>query len=141
MKTKFEKWLQNVGLKKTKHRLLILDILDSEHNFLSAEDIFIKAKEEDASISLSTVYRILESLTKQQLVDTVNVEYSKQVLYEIKHDAHAHHLICLGCHKVIHIENCPVHEYEKNVEKTYDFKVSSHTLDLYGYCKDCQKKL
>ena len=139
MKPKFEKWLKNVGLKKTKPRLIVLNILDGEDGFLSAEDIYLKAKEEDASISLSTIYRILESLSKQDLVETVHVEYSKQVLYEIKHDHHAHHLICLNCHKVIHIEDCPVHDYEAEVAAAYNFEVSNHRLDFYGYCEDCQK--
>ncbi|MFH5881730.1 MAG: Fur family transcriptional regulator [Candidatus Izemoplasmataceae bacterium] len=139
--TKFKNWLSISGLKKTKHRILILDILDNNDEFLSADDIYLKAKEVDDSISLSTVYRILEQFTKSELITPITVDYSKQVLYELKHDEHTHHLICLNCKKVIHVKGCPIHDYQKDLANKYGFKMAEHKLDFYGYCKKCASKM
>ncbi|MFP4286864.1 MAG: Fur family transcriptional regulator [Candidatus Izemoplasmataceae bacterium] len=139
--TKFKHWLNLNGLKKTKHRLMVLNILDQETMFLSADDIYLKAKELDDSVSLSTIYRILEQFTKTDIVTPVTVDYSKQVLYELSHDEHTHHLICLGCKKVIHIKGCPIHNYQNEIASDYHFNIKNHKLDFYGYCESCQKAL
>ncbi len=138
MSTMHETWLENKNLKKTKHRLLILKILDESDAFLSADDIYMRAKKEDADISLSTVYRVLESFTDHGLVSAGSVEFSKKVLYELAHPKHGHRLICLSCHKVVYVEDCPLGDYEKRVEAQHDFDIRKHRLDFYGYCDACK---
>ncbi len=140
MSKKLRDWLLSVGLKRTKPRLLVLDILHKNEHFMSADDIFVKAKKVDKSISLSTVYRILESFVEKEIVSPVTLEYSKHLLYELKHETHAHHLICLSCKKVIHVHNCPLESFEKQMGDQYDFKVKNHKLEFYGLCSACQAK-
>lgn len=136
---KMKRWLDKANLKKTKHRVMVLDLLDKSSDLLSAEDIYMKLKQDDESVSLSTVYRILESFVQSELVTTVNVEFSKQVLYELKHEAHCHHLICTQCHKVIHVHSCPLTSYQKTLENEHGFTISNHTLDFYGVCDACKE--
>jgi Fur family ferric uptake transcriptional regulator len=132
--------LNEAGLKKTKHRLLILDLLYKSDTFVSADDLYIKAIEIDHSISLSTIYRILESFSEHDIVVPVTIENNKQVYYELYHEVHMHHLICTECNKVIHIEGCPVHGFESDVAENYGFKIEKHRLDFYGICPECQEK-
>ena len=138
--SKFIKWLDHAQLKKTKHRLLILKLLDQAADFVSAEDLFLQAKEHDAKLSLSTVYRILDSFVKASIVSPLNIENAKQVYYEIAHSEHAHHLICLECSKVVHIKGCPLDSFEKQVEANHGFSIQSHTLDFYGLCEKCKSQ-
>lgn len=140
MATPYETWLQEKDLKKTKHRLLILSILDRSDAFLSADDLYMRAKEEDADISLSTVYRILETFTDKGLVSAGSVEFSKKVLYELAHHKHGHRLICLSCHKVVYVEDCPIGDYEDRVSSQYGFDIREHRLDFYGYCDECKAR-
>ncbi len=134
----FEKRLTEAGLKKTKHRLLVLNILNATKTFLSMDDIFNQAIKVEPTISFSTVYRILEMLSSHHIVKEVNVDISKQTLYELAHDDHTHHLICLRCHKVIHVEGCPIHDYQDAVASKHNFTMTNHNLDFYGYCKQCE---
>ena len=138
-KDKFGDVLHDVGLKKTKHRILLLDLLHKADDFLSADDLFIKAKEIDDSISLSTVYRILDSFVECDIVSPISLEYQKQLFYELKHEEHAHHLICRKCHKVIHVKGCPVHSFEREIEKSHHFHIEKHKLEFYGLCEECMK--
>ncbi|MFW5894590.1 MAG: Fur family transcriptional regulator [Bacillota bacterium] len=140
MQANHERWLEEKNLKKTKHRLLILRILDESNAFLSAEDLFMRAKEEDTEISLSTVYRILETLNEKGIVSSGSVEFSKKNLYELAHHKHGHRLICLSCHKVIYVEDCPLGTYENKVSRQYGFDIRKHKLDFYGYCEECKNQ-
>lgn len=133
------KRLDTAGLKKTKHRHLILDLIDQSECLLSAEDLYLSAKVVDPSISLSTVYRSLEQFLRHNLVRTVALEQENKTLYESAHVRHMHHLICTSCHKVIHLSRCPVKGMEQSITTDYGFAVSSHTLEFYGVCADCQK--
>lgn len=134
------KLLRNVGLKKTKHRLLILDLFHQNDDFLSADDLYSQAKEIDPSISLSTVYRILESFVDNNIVVAVSLDNQKQLFYELKHTDHSHHLICTKCQKVIHVKGCPVHNFENELAEEYHFAIEKHRLEFYGICEECQKK-
>ena len=136
-----EKMLEEKNLKKTSHRLLILDILKKSERFLSADDVYMNVTKEDKGISLSTVYIILETFTGKGIVSAVNVEFSKKVLYELSHETHGHRLICTNCHKVVYVEECPVHTFEDKIRKEYDFDIKRHKLDFYGLCKECQAEL
>lgn len=136
-KGKFGDLLKSVGLKKTKHRILLLDLFHQSDGFLTADDLYSKAKDIDDSISLSTVYRILESFVECAIVSPVSLDHEKQLYYELKHEEHAHHLICTECHKVIHVHACPVHSFEESLEKEHHFHVTKHKLEFYGVCEEC----
>lgn len=136
-KTDFGDLLKRVGLKRTKHRMLLLELLHQEDEFLSAEQLFMKAKDTDESISLSTVYRMMDSFVECDIVSPVSLEYAKEVFYELKHEEHAHHLICTECHKVIHVKGCPVHSFEDEIKKDYHFHIDKHKLEFYGVCEEC----
>jgi Fur family ferric uptake transcriptional regulator len=132
----YDALIQEKGLKRTAHRVKCLEILDRSNGFLSAEEIHQKMGE---VIPISTVYRVLESLCSVDLVSELNLDHKSMKVYERSHDHHAHHLICTACHKVIHIEGCPLKSYEKDLQEAYGFLMDHHSLDFYGLCDRCQK--
>lgn len=132
--------LQEHGLSQTKHRQLLLDIIGESHQFLTADQLYLEMVKQDASISLSTVYRIVDVFVQKGILRKVMMDTSNQAFFELAHVHHCHHLICTNCHKVIHIEGCPIRDYEKNIANQYGFIVQDHKLELYGLCADCQGK-
>ena len=109
-------------------------------SFVTAEDLYFKAKQADDTISLSTIYRILELFNKKNIVQKTTLLEDDKAVFELNHiDHHHHHLICLGCKKVIDIGQCPLGSFEKDIEATTDFSIVDHKLEIYGYCKDCKK--
>ena len=133
--------LRQSGLKSTKHRTAILNMLKQSNMPMPAEKIYIQLKEAGNSINLSTVYRTLEALTERGLLNKHSIINDSRALYEYNNKVHKHFLVCMGCKKMLTIEHCPLEEYEKILEKETDFIISGHKLDLYGYCADCQKNL
>lgn len=136
----YRKKLNEKDLKFTKHRSMILGILDNASKPLSAEEIFLKMKEEGSTVSLSTIYRTMETLEGNGIViKTVFMDDSCS-RYEYNRMKHKHLLFCIGCNKVISIESCPVEEYAISLCSQENFAPVGHRLEIYGICPDCKNK-
>ena len=131
--------LKNNGLKNTKHRSAILDILVQSDQPIAAEQIFHELKERNISINLSTVYRTLETLTEKNMVTKISIIGDSRALFECNKMVHKHYLVCTGCKKIIDINRCPLEAYEKVLEQETNFKISGHKLNIYEFCPQCQK--
>lgn len=130
--------LKQTGLKNTKHRNSVLDILVNCNHPLTVEQIFFALKEKNISINLSSVYRTLECLVAKGLLVKSNIHGDNKGLFEFYRREHRHHLICSECRKIISIEGCPLEAYEKLLQEKTGFDVTGHRLEIYGYCEDCK---
>lgn len=130
--------LKKHDLKLTRHRLFVLNQFLLENRLFSADDLYLLMKEEDLTVSLSTIYRILESFSSHGLIKSVTITNEQQVYYKLHNKHHAHHLICKKCHKVIPINGCPIHPLEKSLKQEMEFQIEEHILEFYGICKECQ---
>lgn len=128
------------GLKNTKHRNLIYNILKDSDCPLTMEDIFLELKDVDTSISFSTVYRVLEAFAAKRIAEKSNSSTDGKSAFELNPTAHKHRLICIGCKKMVAIEGCPLGEFSKSLEKNTQFDITAHRLELFGYCPDCRDK-
>ncbi len=137
---KYRQWLRNHNLKATDARMHLLEVLDSTDKLLTAEDLYFQLKKALPELSLSTVYRSLEQLSQNHLVSEVNVENRKETHFELSHTTHAHHLMCLSCGKLVHLEDCPVRDYVEKTGRRHGFNITDHRVDLYGYCSACQEQ-
>ena len=129
--------LKKNGLKNTKHRSEVLRILELSSQPVTADYIYKRLETEGKSISLSTVYRNLELLVKKDIALKMNAVESEKSLFELNKRIHRHYLICLGCHRMFPIDDCPLDDYEKALQKKTGFSITGHKLEIYGYCKDC----
>ncbi|MCE5202440.1 MAG: transcriptional repressor [Synergistaceae bacterium] len=132
--------LKQSGLKNTKQRTAVLDFLEHHDGPISAEQVFVELKQRDLSVNLSTVYRILETLANKGIITKLYIVGDTKALFEYKRIMHRHYLVCLGCRKIIAIDNCPLEAYEKSLEKSTNYSIAGHRLDIYGYCPECRKK-
>ncbi len=132
--------LAGSGLKVTKQRAAILEILAKSDAPLTAEQVFLALKNASVPANLSTVYRVLEVLSDKKLVEKLRISEDTKTLFEYNRMIHKHNLICLGCNRVVAIRHCPLGDYEEKLAKETDFYISGHKLDIYGYCPECRKK-
>jgi Fur family ferric uptake transcriptional regulator len=42
---------------------------------------------------------------------------------------------------MITLRDCPLSDYEKELEKTTDYSIVGHDLSMYGYCPECKNKI
>ncbi|HEY8436282.1 MAG TPA: Fur family transcriptional regulator [Haloplasmataceae bacterium] len=128
--------LAQKGLRLTTQRQLVYNMMKNERLPLNAETIYHKLHEQNESINLSTVYRILDLFEAHQIVTKT---YFDNKAYYALNEGHKHYLTCLNCQTVVEVDHCPIPELESQIEATTHFLITSHRLDFFGLCPNCQK--
>lgn len=126
------------GIRITKHRHSILQVLQESKEPLSAEAIYSYLKRQGVSINFSTIYRNLDALIVKDLIIKTILE--ERAVYELNYNEHKHHVVCMKCKKIIAVACCPFEEYGKMIKEKLNFNVTKHKLEIYGYCADCDEE-
>ncbi len=128
--------LNVTGLRATSQRALILKII--RHGHLDADEIYRQARIRQPRLSLSTVYRTLQALKKLGLVEELHFDEAHHH-YEMKPSSEHHHLVCLGCGKVVEFA-CPLSpKMKKDIALEKGFKVVGVEIRMTGYCPKCRQ--
>ncbi|VAW51945.1 Ferric uptake regulation protein FUR [hydrothermal vent metagenome] len=130
--------LKNVGLKVTLPRMKILEFLESSKvRHQSAEDIYRSLLNDGVEIGLATIYRVLTQFESAGLVERHHFE-SGQAVFELSEKGHHDHIVCISCGKVEEFFDEMIENRQREVAASKGYKVTDHSLILYGKCPDCQ---
>ncbi|MEH2075067.1 MAG: Fur family transcriptional regulator [Nostoc sp.] len=121
---------------RTRSQERIFNLLKTIKKGISAQDIYVELRNTNQSMGLATVYRSLEALKLEGIVQVRNLA-NGEALYSLAQQD-KHHLTCLQCGVSIPIHQCPVHDLEDQLESSHKFKVFYHTLEFFGLCNQCQ---
>ena len=122
---------------RTRNQERILTLLQTLNRAISAQDIYVQLRKGSQSIGLATVYRALEALKLEGVVQVRTLASGESLYSSVQQDKH--HLTCLQCGKSIPINECPVHELEIQLHQSHQFKIFYHTLEFFGLCNQCQE--
>ena len=129
--------LNVTGLRATSQRALILEVIRRGH--LDADEIYRQARAKQPRLSLSTVYRTLRMFKRLGLVEELHFDETHHH-YEVKPSSEHHHLVCLGCGKVVEFE-CPLSpKMKKDIAREKGFEVTGVEIRMTGYCSKCRQK-
>lgn len=126
-----------MSLRRTRSQERIVEILKTLEGSISAQDLYVELRSRDLTMGLATVYRSLESLKLEGVVQARTVPNGESLYSLVQEDRH--HLTCLQCSKSIPIDECPIHDLENQLRQSYQFKVYYHTLEFFGLCATCQQ--
>jgi len=130
--------MKETGMRVTNQRSLIMEIIRQGKGHLDADEIYRLARERESRISLSTVYRTLQMFKKLGLVEELHFDETHHH-YEIKPSTEHHHLLCLGCGKIIEFRQ-PLSRYvSRNVAEAKDFDIVKTEVRMTGYCAKCRQ--
>ncbi len=128
--------LKNVGLKVTLPRMRILEILErSEGEHYTAEDVYRLLLDAGEEIGLATVYRVLTQFEAAGLVNRHHFEGGHAV-FELNRGSHHDHMVSLKSGKVVEFVDDIIEERQQQIAKEHGFKITGHTLILYGEFED-----
>ena len=141
----FEALFRKKRLRMTKPRRVIIKILCESSDYLSAEDIFDKLKNDFPGIGLATVYRTIILLSNLGIVTRFEFGEGKAryELSENKEGSHHHQIVCEKCYKVINYsdftdEECEFHSLMENIlGEKFGFNIKRHVVQYYGICNKC----
>ena len=135
------KRLAEKGLRATSQRQHVYEVLLSQRDHPSAEEVFMRAKQSKPEISMATVYNSLDALVKCGVVRQVNVDRGA-TLFCSNMSEHAH-FCCDDCGKVfdVDLKNSP---RVPEVDVPSEFQVRKIDIALHGRCTgtcaDCGRK-
>ena len=123
--------LKKAGLKVTLPRLRILELLEEKKEMhLSAEDIYKKLLEAGEDVGLATVYRVLTQFEQAGIVVKNNFEEGRAV-YELHHDQHHDHMVCVETGKIIEFHDEIIEQRQSDVAKDLGYDIVDHSMVLY----------
>ncbi|MEM6425199.1 MAG: Fur family transcriptional regulator [Cyanobacteria bacterium P01_H01_bin.119] len=122
--------------KRTRSQNQVLTALQRLNRAISAQDLH-SALRQQYGIGLATVYRALDALKLDGVVQMRTLPSGESLYSLVKEDRH--HITCLQCGNSIAIAECPVHELEHHLHQSHRFKIFYHTLEFFGLCPDCYK--
>lgn len=132
--------LKEKGVRLTRQRQVLLDLIDGSGDHLDAETLYNLARQKDAKLNRVTVYRTLKMLKESGLVDELDLLHKDgdQHYYETKMKREHAHIICLDCGKVEEYFGEPLSKMRKEVEDSLGFAVAVMRTEIGGYCSHCQ---
>jgi Fur family transcriptional regulator, ferric uptake regulator len=130
--------MSSTGLiaKLTPHQERILKTLEAIDGEISTQDLYVQLRTSYKTLGLATVYRGLEVLRLQGLVQS-RTSIEGESLYTLV-QKHQHYFTCLQCSKSMAIDACPVCQIEAELAQKQSIKVFYHTLEFFGLCTFCQ---
>jgi Fur family ferric uptake transcriptional regulator len=123
-------YCQTLGMRLSKQRRFVLELLWQEKEHLSAREIYDRLNQRGKDIGHTSVYQNLEALSAQGVIECV--ERSDGRLYGNISDPHSH-VNCLDTQKImdVHIE-LPA-ELLRQVEEQTGIRITNYTIDFYGH--------
>lgn len=134
----FSTYMENHGLRRTPERFTILEEIYARNDHFDADEFYEDLKKKQLNISRATVYNTLELLHSCDLIK--KHQFGKnQAQYEKSYGHKQHdHVICVDCKKVVEFCDPRIHQIQSMMGELLNFKITHHSLNLYGICGTCQ---
>ena len=137
----FKQLLKKNNLKFTIQREVILETLYNSDEHLTPEALhhLIQEKYPELNTGIATVYRTLSLLEDSHVVTSLSFG-AQGKKYELGAKEHHDHLICTECGKITEFVDEEIEKRQQAITKELGFKMSDHSMQIYGTCKECQEK-
>ncbi len=125
-------------MRLTKQRKIILEKLKSTTTHPTAVEVYDEVRKELPNISLGTVYRNLETLSQQGLIQKLE-SCGDQKRFDGMAEPHLH-VICTQCGRV---RDVPEHfhlDLDRLTQANTDYKITGVRLELLGICPECNQE-
>lgn len=129
------------GIRMTAQRRAILSVIETASKHLDASQILRKARSLDSSVDRSTVYRTLDLLKRQGLVDELDLMHlNGEGHYYERKLGHDHiHMACLRCGKITEFVSPTFEALKKQLQRDCSFHIVVSRLEVGGYCAVCRR--
>ena len=123
----------------SKQREAIIKYLRSVKTHPTAEKVYNDLRVEYPEISLGTVYRNLDKLSKSGEILRLK-EYGNKDRFD-GNNMHHYHAECVKCKKVFDIYEDYFESIDKKVQKKLGYEVLSHEVKFNVICPNCKEKI
>jgi Fe2+ or Zn2+ uptake regulation protein len=134
--------LRQRGIRVTRQRRVILQVMDSAEQHLDVDQILERAQKINPEVHLVTVYRTIDLLKRQGLIDELDLLHLRgdRHYYETHGPRDHIHVACLRCGKVREFESRLYEQLKEQIARDCDIQVTVSRTEVGGVCNDCLAK-
>ena len=125
------------GLRLTKLRRRVLELIWSRHEPVKAYEVLEKLRDEHRGAAPPTVYRALDFLQKEGLVHRIESLNAFVGCGEPTNPHLGQFLICRECGSVAEMDDAEITSLLAAKAGTLGFQVDSETIEVKGLCSEC----
>jgi len=131
--------LRDAGGRSGAARRAVIELLEEQQCCVGAQEIHDRLRGAARPVALASVYRVLEALTQQGLLQRLDLGDGITRFEPVRAGAdHHHHLVCDGCGKVEAFADDGLESVIQEVEQRSGYAVAAHDVVLRGACTACQ---
>jgi Fur family ferric uptake transcriptional regulator len=132
--------LREAGYRTGAARQAVVSALARGDCCRTVPEIAAELRAEGREVGIATVYRVLDVLAEQNLVQKLDLGDGRAHYERVElADDHHHHLVCNECGRVESFADGALEAALKRVEQDTGFAVASHDVLLRGACADCRE--
>ena len=133
---------------QTKQREEILTYLESmSGNHVTVHDLCQYFEKDGVSIGTTTVYRQLERLMEEGLIQKYIIDEKSAACFEyIGKEENCHRPVCFHCKcekcgRLIHLDCKELENIQEHILRQHGFALNPFRTVLYGICEQCRIKM
>ena len=126
----FEDALRRAGVRITRQRAALLRVLAAAEDHPDATQLFQRATDAGAGVSLATVYRTLSPLETQGVILKLEFE-GEPARFEPADGTHHDHMIDLDTGEVTEFVNDRIERLQAEIADELGYEIVRHRLELY----------
>jgi len=130
--------LRKKGYKATTQRIAICRFALHSRDHPSAQRVYDEVRRVHPTVSLATVYKTLQILTKHGLVQELDLPES-QARFDSYVEPHIN-LVCMRCGNIQDFDDSAAREMVERAAAKAEFTRTGQRLDIYGVCKTCRSR-
>jgi Fur family transcriptional regulator, stress-responsive regulator len=133
-----EERLRSRGLRVTRPRLAVLDVLGSGGH-LEVEEIATRVRERLDSVSTQAVYDVLGALSRAGLARRIEPAGSP-ARFEARVGDNHHHVVCRSCGIIADVDCAVGRAPCLDPSSARGYEVDEAEVTFWGLCPDCQNR-
>jgi Fur family transcriptional regulator, ferric uptake regulator len=131
MLSRLEQLCLEKGLKMTDQRRVISRVLSAATDHPDVEQVYRRAADIDAKISIATVYRTVRLLEDAGVIERLDFGDGR-ARFEETREEHHHHLINVQTGEVTEFNSDELEAVKQRIAHELGFELLGHRLELYG---------
>ena len=134
VKNSIEQKCAQKGLRMTKQRVVIAQVLSSSNDHPDAEELYRRTIAINNRISLATIYRTLKIFNDNGILEKHEFKEGK-FRYEMVYKEHHDHLIDVETGKVIEFQDEEIEKLQEKIANKLGYNIINHRLEIYAVKK------
>jgi Fur family ferric uptake transcriptional regulator len=122
---------EGMGLRMTGQRRIIAQVIEDSADHPDVEELYTRASNRDAAISIATVYRTVKLFEEAGILDKLEFGDGR-ARYEDAERDHHDHLIDLNSGAVIEFVDAEIEALQEKIAQKLGYELRGHRLELYG---------